>query len=213
MPYDTISPDKAGIVFFDMLNAGFRDKPPDDQRRLDAVVANCVRLRETARRHRVPLFFPKADHRPDGMDAPNTYLDEAPGGGPRPDPEKERFRVRTANIAGAWGGDVIDDLAPSSEDYVVPKHRWNAFHQTKLELSLRSRGIDTIVLCGAAIEIGIASTAYGARDLDFNLVVVRDACTSARQQVQDLYIEMVFPRMARVRTTDEVIRMLDAGAR
>ena len=76
-----------------------------------------------------------------------------------------------------------------------------------MELSLRSRGIDTIVLCGGAIDVGIVSTAYQARDLDFNPVIVRDACTG-RPEVFDVCMDQMFPRMARVRTTEQVLQMM-----
>ena len=48
-----------------------------------------------------------------------------------------------------------------------------------------------------------------ARDLDYNLIVVRDACgTSHDQRAHDTLMELVFPRMSRVRTTEQVIEML-----
>jgi len=45
--------------------------------------------------------------------------------------------------------------------------------------------------------------------LDYNLIVVSDACgTSHDQRAHDTLMELVFPRMARVRTTEQVIEML-----
>ena len=55
--------------------------------------------------------------------------------------------------------------------------------------------------------MGIASTAFAARDLDYNLVIVSDACTSPEGDNHDQFMRRVFPRMARVRTTAQVIAM------
>jgi nicotinamidase-related amidase len=77
------------------------------------------------------------------------------------------------------------------------------------ELALRARRADTIVLCGGSTEIGISSTAYAARDLDYNLVIVSDACTSAKQEVHSQLMREVFPRLARIRTTIRVLEMLE----
>ncbi|HEX2141708.1 MAG TPA: isochorismatase family cysteine hydrolase [Candidatus Limnocylindria bacterium] len=211
MSYASIEPASAALVFFDTLNYGFANPPDDHRDRVEAVKANWVRLAEAARSHGVPLVFPMADHRPDGADTERRYTDVNHDMQPWPDPEV-RFRPHTANTSGSWGAQVIDELSPRPEDYLIPKHRWSAFFQTHLELSLRSRGANTIILCGGATEIGIASTAYAARDLDFDLVIVRDATTSRRQHVHDLFVNDVFPRFARVRTTDQVVAMLDAGA-
>jgi nicotinamidase-related amidase len=141
------------------------------------------------------------------MDVGERYSDVGHDMQPWPDPDVRR-RPHTRNVAGSFGAQIVDELRPAPDDYVIAKHRWSALFQTHLELSLRSRGIDTIVLCGGATEIGIASTAYAARDLDFDLVIVRDACTSARTAAHDMLMESVFPRFARVRTTDEVLSMI-----
>ena len=52
------------------------------------------------------------------------------------------------------------------------------------------------------------STAYAARDLDYNLVVTSDACTSPEEDNHAQFMQRVFPRMARVRTVDQIVRML-----
>jgi nicotinamidase-related amidase len=211
MSYGSIEPRHAALLFFDTLNYGYAN-PPDDGR--DAVAtakANWVRLAAAARALGVPILYAMADHRPDGADIGEGYSDANHEMQPWPDPEVRR-RPHAANLSGSWGAQVIDELAPQLEDYRIPKHRWSAFFQTHLELSLRARGANVLILCGGATEIGIASTAYAARDLDFDLVVVRDGTHSRRPMVQGLFIDHVFPRFARVRTTDEVIEMLSAGA-
>ena len=65
---------------------------------------------------------------------------------------------------GIWEAQVIDELAQAAEDYLIPKYRWSAFFQTYLDLALRTRKVGTLILCGSSTEIGIASTAYAARD-------------------------------------------------
>ena len=71
---------------------------------------------------------------------------------------------------------MLAEIAPQPGDYDVPKHRWSAFHGTHLELSLRSRDIDTILLVGGSVHVGIAATAYDARDKDFQITIVPECC-------------------------------------
>ena len=110
-------------------------------------------------------------------------------------------------VGDSVGSQVIPEIAPQPGHYVVKKHRWSTFFQTHFELSLRTAGIDTLMLTGGAIEVGIASTAYAGRDMDFNQIVLRDACSSSRQEVKDLFMTRVFP-IARVMTTDEAIALM-----
>ena len=203
MSYHALEPGKTAVLFFDMLKRYHTDDEP--------LVRNCVRLRDAADEHNIPVFFAAADHRPDGADAAMLYSDTNYALKPWDDPEREHVGQGRTMVAGTDEIEIIGALRAGPKDYVVKKHRWNAFHQTSLELSLRTRGVDTIVLCGGATRIGIASTAYGARDLDFNLVIVRDCCADSLSDTMDQFMERVFPFMARVRTVDETIAMMQAG--
>jgi isochorismate hydrolase len=57
-------------------------------------------------------------------------------------------------------------------------------------------------------DLGVTSTAFAERDIDYHSVVVSDACTSAEIDNDIQYMQRVFPRTARVRTTDEVLETL-----
>ena len=211
MPYNTVDPQKTALLFFDMLNAYFRGSSEENQRKMEPVVANCVKIRAAAAEFGVPVFYAKADHRPDGLDSGHIFSDTDYSLTPWKDPDQGFTTAYRTVPENDWRAEVIDELKPEPGDYVIRKHRWNAFHQTHLELSLRSRGIDTILLCGGATHIGVASTAYGARDLDFNLVIVRDACSGLEDNLRQ-FMERVFPIFARIRTADEAVDMVRQGA-
>jgi len=211
MSFNDLDPNRTGLILFDFLNAYFRGANEETPRRMEPLVANCVRLRAAADLVGIPVFYPKADHRLDGQDAARLYSDADMRLEPWPDPEADRFDARHT-VAANWSGAIIDELAPADGDYVIPKHRWSSFYQTKLELSLRARSIDTIIVCGGAIEVGIIATCFAARDLDLHQVIVRDACKAQRPAVGDVLMEEVFPRMARIRSTDETIAMIERGA-
>jgi nicotinamidase-related amidase len=112
-------------------------------------------------------------------------------------------------IGGDKSSDPIPELEPQPDDYTIPKYRWSVFFQTYLDLALRSRGLDTIIISGGSTDVGVTSTVYSGRDLDYNMIIVRDACgTSHDNRAHDMLMELVFPRMARVRTTNQVIDMI-----
>jgi nicotinamidase-related amidase len=193
-----------------MLNA-YVHSSKEQEEATKAFVGNCQRVLAAARPAGVPVYYARADHRHDGMDAASLYNDTNIAGEPWPDPEDKPFKPYLLVYAGDWSSEVISELQPMAEDYIIAKHRWNAFYQTHLELSLRTRGIDTVVLCGGATEVGIAATAYSARDSDFNVVVVSDACRSGNQDNHDQFMNRIFPFMARVRTTDQVVEMIEVS--
>jgi len=178
------------LLLFDFL-VGHVERDPT---RYAPVLANAARLLGAARPAGAMVAHARADHRPDLGTTAHTLHDSAP----RP----------PLITSGTREAEIVPQLAPQSSDYLVPKHRWSAFHGTYLDLALRARGVDTIVLCGGSTEIGIASTAYAARDLDYNLVIATDACTSAKGEVHEQLMREVFPRLARVRSSAQILAML-----
>jgi nicotinamidase-related amidase len=113
-------------------------------------------------------------------------------------------------IAGDKSSDPLAELDPHPDDYYIVKYRWSAFYQTYLDLALRARGIDTLIISGGSTDVGVASTLFSGRDMDYNMIVASDACgTSHDQRAHDMLMELIFPRMARVRTSEQVIEMIE----
>jgi biuret amidohydrolase len=71
---------------------------------------------------------------------------------------------------------LVAELAPVDGEPVFDKLGMSAFVGTPLEAVLRDRGVTTLVVVGAVLEIGIEPTARHAADLGFLPVVVQDAC-------------------------------------
>ena len=99
-------------------------------------------------------------------------------------------------------------LGKRDSDIEVTKHQWGAFYGTDLELQLRRRGIDTIILCGISTNIGVESTARHAWEMGFNLIIAEDACSAASADQHQGSMTNIFPRIGRVRSTDEILSAL-----
>jgi nicotinamidase-related amidase len=197
---------KTGLLFFDLLNVYYHGAPEETQKRMKPVVDNAARLMEAARKTTIPIFYAMANHRPDGEIRSKVVTDTDMR--LRPWPGGECNPSVHGATEGSWEQKVIDELKPTPDDYVIPKYRWSTFHQTYFDLALRARGIDTIIISGGAVDVGVASTAYAARDLDYNVIIVRDACSNSHDDSMAAFMNTVFPRMARVRTTDQVLEMI-----
>jgi nicotinamidase-related amidase len=190
------------LLLFDFLE-GHANRDEAARSRYRPVIANAAALVAAARAAGVMVAYANADHRADHASVGRTLRDT-----------DNRLRPLTADsykpaiVSGTREARVVAELAPQASDYIVPKHRWSAFHGTYLDLALRSRDVDTLLLCGGSTDVGIAATAFAARDFDYNLLIISDACTSPEQDNHAQFMKRIFPRMARVRTTAEVLRML-----
>ena len=197
---------RTALLFFDMLNGHVKKNDPATKARYAPVIACAVRLLEAARSAGLVVMYAAADHRPDN--ATSAHLVTDTDNRLRPLAPGAPLERKPVVAAGTWEAQVIDELKPQPQDYLVPKFRWSAFHQTYLDLALRSRNIDTLVIAGGSTDVGVASTAYAARDMDYNIVIVSDACTSPEEDNHRQFMQRIFPRMARVRTAAQVLRML-----
>ena len=198
---------KTAMLFFDILNGYVPEPEPGKPRVLKPWIQNAVRVAKAARAAGLPVFFAKGNHRPDNATTALLLTDTNNSLTPWPNGEVTKPKMHV--IAGDKSSDVLADLEPKADDYYIVKYRWSAFHQTYLDLALRTRGIDTIIISGGSTDVGVTSTLYSGRDLDYNMIVASDACgTSHDQRAHDMLMELVFPRMSRVRTTDQVIEMM-----
>ena len=202
---EPLAPARTALLVFDLLE-GHVNRDAESRARFAPVIANAALLLEAARKANVMVAYAHADHRADRASSAHTLRDTDN----RLRPLAPGDRDVPLLTGGTAGTAIVKALAPHAEDFLVPKHRWSAFHGTYLDLALRTRKVDTVILVGGSTDVGIASTAFAARDLDYNLVIVSDACTSPERDNHDQLMARVFPRMARVRTASQVIGMLAA---
>jgi ureidoacrylate peracid hydrolase len=199
---------KTALLFFDILNGYVPAPEPGKPKVLKPWIQNAIRLSKAGRAAGLPIFFAKGNHRPDSATTALILTDTNNSLTPWPNGEVTKTKMHV--IAGDKSSDVLADLEPQPDDYYIVKYRWSAFFQTYLDLALRTRGIDTIIISGGSTDVGVTSTLYSGRDLDYNMIVVSDACgTSHDQHAHDTLMELILPRMSRVRTTDQVIAMIE----
>jgi nicotinamidase-related amidase len=112
--------------------------------------------------------------------------------------------TKSGRFLGAVGADIAEAVRPEPEDVVIVKHRVSAFAGTDLDMILRARSVETLILTGFITSGVVLSTVRHAADADYRLVVVRDACADRDDEVHRVLIEKVFPRQATVVSASEV---------
>ena len=161
-----------------------------------SVVANAVRLADACRSRGAYVVLVHVGPSPDGKDALHPATDPQPA---RPPPSP------------GWD-EIVPELGPKPGDHVVRKRQWGAFYGTDLDLQLRRRGIDTIILCGISTNYGVESTARDAYERGYHQIFVEDACSSRAAEDHAFPFRAIFPRIGRVRSTEDVLKSLRPGA-
>jgi nicotinamidase-related amidase len=157
------------------------------------VVGNAARLARTFRKHQMPVFLVHVTPSADMKDRLSPVADS----------ETWRGSPATAD----WS-EIIPELEPQRGDFIITKRQWGAFYGTELDLQLRRRRIDTIVLCGISTAYGVESTARFAYEYGYQQIFVEDAMSARTREEHDHAVRVIFPRIGRVRKTEEVLKAL-----
>ena len=106
-------------------------------------------------------------------------------------------------------GEFRTEIKLGNGDIPITKRGWNAFYGTELDLELRRRKITGIVLAGISTSMGVESAARAANERGYELAIVTDAVTDTARGAHLNSLEMIFPQIAELATTDEVLAALE----
>jgi nicotinamidase-related amidase len=119
-----------------------------------------------------------------------------------------RTRKNTKQSPGAYKDDFLEithEINTRPDDIFITKHTWGAFFETPLHAELQQRGVTGIVLAGVSTSLGVEGTARQASELAYNISFAADAMTDVVATAHDNSLQVIFPRLGEVGTTDEII--------
>jgi ureidoacrylate peracid hydrolase len=122
---------------------------------------------------------------------------------------------------GSVSGDLHAGVRMSEGDILLKKPRYGAFHGTDLELILRQRGIDTLIIGGIATNVCCETTAREANVRDFKVLFLSDGTATfglpdmgfgaiTGQEVQRVTCSVVGFFFGQVLTVNQAIEKISA---
>jgi biuret amidohydrolase len=184
--------DRTALIIIDMQRdflepGGFGAALGNDVSRLNAAVGPCAQVLAAARSAGLLVIHTREGHRPDLTGAPALKVERGDPamriGAPGP---MGRILVR-----GEPGHDIIPKLYPIAGEPVIDKPGKGAFYQTDLELMLRNRAIDTLLVAGVTTEVCVNTTVREANDRGFRCIVLSDCCASYFPEFHDMGLKMI----------------------
>ena len=126
-------------------------------------VKNLSTLISKCREFEIPIIFIKTIHSP---------WTNSQSWGKRLEGSGEKMRICPPNEFGSQ----FYAVEPKENDCIVTKHRYSGFVGTDLDLILRSKGIENILVTGVATNVCVETTARDGYNRDYNVVFVEDCC-------------------------------------
>jgi nicotinamidase-related amidase len=182
-----LDPRTAALVLID-LQKGVAARPWEPHSTAE-VIKTSMELADRFREAGAPVVLVNAGWSPDFKDALRQPADQPfvppPGGFP----------------AGCM--DLVEGLKQPG-DICITKRQWGAFYGTELDLQLRRRGVQTIVLGGVATNIGVESTARQAWELGYAIILAEDATSGQSTEMHNFAVKNIFPRISRILKATEI---------
>ena len=213
----TVDTGRTALIIIDMQRdflepGGFGAALGNDVSRLKAAVGPCVAVLAAARGADVLVIHTREGHRPDLTDAPLMKVE-------RGDPALRIGALGPMGrilVRGEPGHDIIPELYPKAGEPVIDKPGKGAFYQTDLELMLKNRGIETLLVCGVTTEVCVNTTVREANDRGYDCLVVADCVGSYFPEFQEMGLRMIKAQggiFGWVAPSEAVIEALQTSAR
>ncbi len=201
------------LVIIDMQRdfvepGGFGETLGNDVSLLTAIVPACERVLAAWRQAGGLVVHTREAHKPDLSDCPPAKRNR---GNPslRIGDEGPMGRIL---VAGEPGNQIITELGPKANEWVIDKPGKGAFYATGLHEALSDRGITHLVFMGVTTEVCVQTSMREANDRGYEGLLLTDCTESYFPQFKAAAIEMIHAQGAIVGWTAGSALLLQALA-
>nr|WP_025031540.1 isochorismatase family cysteine hydrolase [Nitratireductor aquibiodomus] len=115
------------------------------------------------------------------------------------------YKISGFNVPkGSWEGKVLDEIAPSENEIVIPKTSSSVFISTNIDYVLRNLSVEQVVIAGFLTDQCIESAIRDACDLGYLVTQATDACATHTKSRHENSISAI-AGYCRQRTTQSLI--------
>ncbi len=111
-------------------------------------------------------------------------------------------------MSGTEGSEIIDELKPSTGEFVVEKHAYSGFFETPLDYILRTNKVEVLFLVGLDADICVRHTAADAFYRGYETYVVEDAVAAYLDKNWKEYFKRVYG--SKIIRSEDVPKVLDS---
>ncbi|MBA4384499.1 MAG: hypothetical protein C0410_07160 [Anaerolinea sp.] len=196
--------ENSALIVVDLQNDFVRKDAPMEVVDARTSLRKVAQLIDTARQKSIPIIFTKF------MTGPKKTLiwDWSPqieeSGACKRGLERSYADINGTRLC----SDVVDELAPKPQDYIIEKYGYSAFKNTNLKDILLSEGITSLIVVGTVTQICVADTVHDAFSLGYKVLVVSDLVTSFMPVMQDAFVKNFAMKFGWVEKSDEVIHSI-----
>ena len=137
-------------------------------------IPNIFALLTHFRKNNLPVFYIIRSHRKDGSDVEAIRL--------------ESFLKKNFAVPGTKGYEIVDELKPQKDEYIILKKRFSGFMNTELSLILKRLDINSLVVSGTQYPTCVRATIFDAISLNYHVTLITDAASAQTKEIAEANI-------------------------
>jgi len=207
MNLDSLDPKTSALLVIDLQNAFIHDKGTlgisgVDTQRLSAIVPVLADLIPRCQAAGIPVIWTVQEHF--AVDASRAHKKLA---------GHTSRRKQVSALAGTWDEEIVEELKPLAAvnpAYVIRKHRFGAFYETRLEMMLKMLGTRTLFVAGTTANACVETSIREAYLRDYDVVALDDCISGVNAEWEETAKKVWKQYFCEISDAAEMRRWIDA---
>jgi ureidoacrylate peracid hydrolase len=201
-----INPQRTAVIVVDMQKVFCEPDGALYVKDTENIIDHINHLTATARKANMPVIYLRHIVRGDGSDT-GRMKDMYPN-------------VDEILKRGIESVEIIEQLAPHPQDIIVDKLFYSGFHDTDLDTILRTKDINTLIICGTVTNVCCETTIRDAAHREYKVIFLSDANAAmdypdmgwggiSAEEIQKMTLTVIAFEFGQVSATDEIIAEIE----
>lgn len=210
MSLDQLETRKSALLVIDLQNAFIHEKGTlgvsgIDTKRLSSIVTPLQKLIKRCQDAGVPVIWTKQEHFATDHNRAKKKL-----------AGHTSKRKQVSALAGTWDEEIIDELKPLADvrpEFVIRKHRFGAFYETRLEMMLKMLGVQHLFVTGATTNACVETSIREAYLRDYDVIAVDDCISGVNGDWEETAKKVWGHYLCEISNSEDIISWIDAQAK
>ncbi|WP_425538612.1 isochorismatase family protein [Microaceticoccus formicicus] len=163
------------LIIIDMQNDFIQEGAPIECPNGKKLIPVIQDLKKWAHSLKIPVFYTQEEHRFQKIDFGLELI--------RSEPEH--------CVEGTKGVEIVEELKPKDDEYVIKKRRYSGYYLTDLEILMRAFDRDCLIITGVATNVCVYGTAFDSIQRDIQPIVVEDAVAGTSIQLHEAFLQNI----------------------
>ncbi|GHV33380.1 isochorismatase [Synergistales bacterium] len=188
-----VKKEKCALIIIDMQNDFIAEGAPIECPGGREIISSIKKLKAWGKVNKMPIFYTQEIHRKQKVDFGLELV--------RNEPEH--------CLEGTEGVEIVAELTPEDDEFVIKKRRYSGYYLTDLELLMNAFDRNVLIIVGAATNVCVYATALDAVQRNVQPIVVSDGVAGTSVELHEAFLKNIDYVIGDVVTAEDLIKSIN----